>query len=94
MAGFRIESTPSDRFNALLQAVQTTRGAGESQQAQASSESSAETDVARQLAKEEGANVQARAAGTTGEPESIPVMPYHLMLMMACLVGLFGLRQF
>ena len=89
-----LPTTPSDRFDALMQTIQATRGAGGSQQAQASSESSAETDVARQLAKEEGANVQARAAGTTGEPESIPVMPYHLMLMMACLVGLFGLRQF
>ena len=35
MAGFRIESTPSDRFNALLQPVQAARGAGSDQQAQA-----------------------------------------------------------
>ena len=42
----------------------------------------------------EGATVRAKAAGSTGEPESIPAMPYYLMLMMACLVGLFGLRQF
>ena len=86
-------TTPSDRFNALLQAVQATRGAGDSQQAQAASESSAEAEVALQLAKEEGANVQARGTGSTGEPESIPAMPYYLMLMMTCLVGLFGLRQ-
>ena len=86
-------TTPSDRFNALLQAVQATRGAGDSQQAQAASESSAEAEVALQLAKEEGANVQARGTGSTGEPESIPAMPHYLILMMACLVGLFGLRQ-
>jgi hypothetical protein len=84
----------SDRFNALLQAVQAIRGAGSNQQTQATSESSAGADVARQLAKEEGATVQARAIRTTGEPESIPAMPYYLMLMMTCLVGLFGLRQF
>ena len=76
-----------------MQTVQATRGAGNSQQAQATSESSAEADVPQQLAKEEGVTVRAKAAGTTGEPESIPVMPYYLMLMMACLVGLFGQRR-
>lgn len=85
--------TISDRFNALMQAVQATRGTGMSQQAQATSESSAGAEVVRELAKEEGATVQARGTGTTGEPESIPAMPYYLMLMMTCLVGLFGLRQ-
>ena len=83
----------SDRFNALMQTVQATRGAGNSQQAQATSESPAEAEVVLQLAKEEGVTVRAKAAGTTGEPESIPVMPYYLMLMMACLVGLFGQRR-
>ena len=93
MAGFRIGSTPSDRFNALLQAVQATRGAGNDQQAQAASGSSAGADVARQLAKQEGAIVQAKAAGKAGEPASIPTMPDYLMLMLACLAGLLGLRQ-
>ena len=93
MAGFRIESTPSDRFNALLQAVQTTRGENSDQQAQATSGSSAGADVARQLVKQEGAIVQAKAAGKADEPASIPTMPDYLILMMACLAGLLGLQQ-
>lgn len=93
MAGFRLGNTPSDRFNALLQAVQATPGAGNDQQAQAASGSSAGADVARQLAKQEGAIVQAKAAGKAGEPTSIQTMPYYLMLMLACLAGLLGLRQ-
>ena len=93
MAGFRLGSTPSDRFNALLQAVQATHGADSGQQAQITSGSSAGADVARQLAKQEGAIVQAKAAGKAGEPASIPTMPDYLMLMLACLAGLLGLRQ-
>ena len=93
VAGFRIESTPNDRFNALLQAVQATRGANGDQQAPATSGSSAGADVARQLAKQEGAIVEAKAAGKAGEPASIPTMPDYLMLMLACLAGLLGLQQ-
>jgi hypothetical protein len=76
-----------------MQTVQATRGAGGSQQTQAASESPAAADVPQQLAKEEGGTIQAKAAGTADKPSSIPVMPHYLMLMMACLVGLFGLRQ-
>ena len=93
LASKKTPPTISDRFNALMQTIQAIRGAGSNQQAQATSESPAGAEVARELAKEEGATVQARATGSTGEPESIPAMPYYLMLMMMCLVGLFGLRQ-
>jgi hypothetical protein len=89
MAGFRIGSTPSDRFNALLQAVQAIND----QQAQAISGSSVGAEVSIQLAKQEGAIVQAKAAGKAGEPTSIQTMPYYLMLVLACLAGLLGLRQ-
>ncbi|MDG1771357.1 MAG: hypothetical protein P8H30_05265 [Luminiphilus sp.] len=92
LASYTPPTTPTDRFNALMQTIQAIRGAGSNQQTQATSESPAGAEVARELAKEEGATVQARGTGTTGEPESIPVMPHYLMLMM-CLVGLFGLRQ-
>ena len=86
-------STPSDRFNALLQAVQATRRAGNSEQNQETSDSSAYASVARQLAKQEEASVQARAVAVAGEPAAIPAMPHYLMLMMVGLVGLFGLRR-
>jgi hypothetical protein len=84
-----IPPTASNRFNALLQTVQATRGIDGAQQTLATSESS----TAQQRAQKEGSNVQARVAGPGGEPASIPVMPPLLILMMASLIGLFGLRQ-
>ena len=36
---------------------------------------------------------EAKAAGKAGEPTSIQTMPYYLMLVLACLAGLLGLRQ-
>jgi len=82
----------SRSFNALLQAVQNVRGAGSSQQ-QATSDSSANAGVARELAKHEGAAAQSKTAAATREPASIPAMPNYLMLIMSCLVGLLGLRR-
>ena len=82
----------SRSFNALLQAVQNVRGAGSSQQ-QATSDSSANAGVARELAKREGAAAQSKTAAATREPASIPAMPNYLMLIMSCLVGLLGLRR-
>ena len=81
--------TASNRFNALLQTVQATRGADSAQQTLATSRSSA----AQQRAQKEGASVQARTGGPAEGPVSVPVMPHLLMLMMAGLMGLFGLRQ-
>ena len=81
--------TASNRFNALLQTVQATRGADSAQQTLATSRSSA----AQQRAQKEGASVQARTGGPVEGPVSVPVMPRHLLLMMISLMGLFGLRQ-
>ena len=85
--------TASNRFNALLQTVQATRGAEGAQQTLSASWSSADASPAQQRPQEKGAIVQARAGGPSGGPASIPVMPHHLLLMMASLMGLFGLRQ-
>lgn len=85
--------TASNRFNALLQTVQATRGAEGAQQTLSASWSSADASPAQQRPQEKGAIVQARAGGPSGGPASIPVMPHYLMLMMASLMGLFGLRQ-
>ena len=85
--------TASNRFNALLQTVQETRGGDDSQQTLATSRSSADATVAQQRGVEEGAIGQASVAGQAEEPASIPAMPHYLTLMMAGLMGLFGLRQ-
>ena len=79
----------SNRFNALLQTVQATRGIDSAQQTLTTSRSS----PAQQRAQKEEPNVQARAAGPGGEPASIPAMPHYLTLMMSGLIGLFGLRR-
>lgn len=85
--------TAGNRFNALLQTVQATRGADDSQQTLTTSRSSADATVAKQRSTEEGAIGQASVGGPAGEPAAIPAMPYYLTLMMAGLMGLFGLRQ-
>lgn len=85
--------TASNRFNALLQTVQATRGIDSAQQTLAASRLSADAPTAEQRAKQEGGSVQAKAAGPAGEPASIPVVPRYLMLIMASLTALFGLRQ-
>ena len=86
-------SSPSSVFSALLQAVQTARSEDGGQLGQATSGSPAEADVTRQLAKEDSANTRSKATGASSEPASIPAMPYYLLLMMTCLIGLLGLRQ-
>jgi len=86
-------SSPSSVFSALLQAVQTARSEGGSQQGQVTGGSPAEADVARQLAKADRANTRSKATGASGEPASIAAMPYYLLLMMTYLIGLLGLRQ-
>lgn len=88
-----IFSSPSTFFTALLQIVQTARSEGGSQQNMTARESPPEAEVARQLVRQEGATVQARATDTADKPSSIPVIPHYLMLIMTCLVGLFGLRR-
>ena len=88
-----IPPTASNRFNALLQTVQETRGGDDSQQTLATSRSSADATVAQQRGLEEGAIGQASVAGQAEEAASIPAMPHYLTLMMAGLMGLFGLRQ-
>ena len=83
----------SDRFNALLQVVQATRGADNSRQTQVTSDSSSDAGETRQLVAREGTTAQAKAMSMAGEPAAIPATPHHLMLMMVGLVGLFGLRR-
>jgi len=88
-----ISSSQMSIFSALLQAIQTARNQDDGQQNKPATETPTETDEARELAKEEGATAQARAAGAAGEPASISAMPRYLLLMMTCLMGLLALRQ-
>ena len=86
-------SSSMTMFSALLQAVQTARSEDGGQRNKPATETPAEIDAARQLAKEQGANAQARAEGASGEPASISAMPHYLLLTMTCFLGLLGLRQ-